>query len=227
MTYATNPSSGIALQEGDLKQRLQPHNPHINNFAVPMLFYHPDIPFVEVPANATSLHILPTIIDLLLNTDSGMSRQQQDFLHKLLPSYEGQSLIRTLKFQPDSKDDSSPSAGHKKPLSFALPSPGRGHIIVTSPDPAVPWRLSMPLCHHGTYAATNVREDRNEDRPVRALDWSRLLRTVRKRWGEEAADWFEDARERAVIWTREVSRRWGVDQRSPPGEMVVRWIASS
>lgn len=197
----------------------------MNNFAVPLLFYHPKLPFVEVAANSTSLNILPTIIDLLLNTESGLSGQQQSFLHKLLPSYEGQSLIRTLKFQRDTEQSSSVPV-RNRPLNFALPSPGRGHVIVTSPDPNIPWRLSMPLCHHGTFAATNVREDRNEERPVRTIDWARLLVAVRRRWGDEAADWFEDAEKRAAMWTREISRRWGVDQRAPPGELVVRWVAS-
>lgn len=166
------PHSGISLAERDLKQCLQPHNPHINNFQVPLLFHHP-----HLPALALDAKVIPSV---------GASEP--------LPA-----------------------------LSFAMPTPGRGHVIVSSPDPAVPWRLSMPVCHHGTLAATNLDEDPQEDHPVRTVSLARLIREAERRWGHEAGQWFEQAEKRAVVWVREVSRRWGVNQRSPPGEMVIKY----
>lgn len=177
------------------------------------------MPFLTLPTNATSLNILPTIIDLLLNTDSGSTEAELEFLHKLRPSYEGQSLLRPLRHVIDHPGMPEPLPA----LNFALPTPGRGHVIVTSPDPTVPWRLSMPLCHHGTLAATNLREDPQENTPVRTVDLHRLVRETRHRWGHEAADWFEQAEKRASVWVREISRRWGVNQAAPPGEMVIKF----
>lgn len=167
--------------------------------------------------NATSLEILPTIIDILLNSDSSLGSNEQELLQKLLYSYEGQSLIRPLNLQGESPVSSRPS----KAMRFGLGNPGRGFVTAFSPDPAVPWRLSMPLCHQGTLVASNVLEDPGEDKPVRTVNLERLLRDVRKRWGSEAAEWFEEAADRATKWVLEVSRRWGVNHRSPPGEYVM------
>lgn len=211
--------SGISLSEGDLRQRLQPHNPHINNFQVPLLFHHPHLPALALKAKATSLNILPTILDLLVSADSGSVDTELQFLQDLLPSYEGQSLLRPLSYTIPSRDGSKALPS----LNFAMPTPGRGHVIVSSPDPAVPWRLSMPVCHHGTLAATNLVEDPQEDNPVRTVSLARLVRDAERRWGPEAGHWFEQAEERAALWVREISRRWRINQRSPPGEMVIKY----
>lgn len=80
----------------------------------------------------------------------------------------------------------------------------------------------MPLCHPGTLTASNVIEDPGEDKPVRKVALDRLVDGARKRWGDEAAEWFGEAAARATEWVREISRRWQVNHRSPPGEYILR-----
>ncbi|OAX79570.1 hypothetical protein ACJ72_06113 [Emergomyces africanus] len=72
-------------------------NPHISNFRVPLVFRHPHLPRIQVHANASSMSILPTILDLLVSTkslDAIDTAAASDLMH----DYEAQSLLRP--YQP-------------------------------------------------------------------------------------------------------------------------------
>lgn len=211
--------SASSWKEGDLGLSLPFHNPHIKNFQIPLGIHNPKLPAMRIPANATNISILPTVLDLFIHSDSGSSKEGRDFLKALLPMYEGQSLIRPMNYE------APPAGNRRKPLNYGLLNPGRGHTTVFSPEPGVHWRLTMPLCHPGTFTAANLLEDPNEDNPVRSVSLDRVVAEARKRWDADAAQWFADAGPRAAEWVREVSRRWDVDQSSLPGSMVRFWTA--
>lgn len=216
----THRDSASSWKEGDLGLSLPFHNPHIKNFQIPLGIHNPKLPAMRINANATNLSILPTILDFFVHSDSGSSEEGKEFLKALLPMYEGQSLIRPMNYEGISREGKA-----RKPLNYGLLNPGRGHITVFSPEPSVHWRLTMPLCHPGTFTASNVLEDSNEMTPVRTVSLERVIDEVRERWGSEAADWFAEAGPRAGEWIREISRRWAIDQSSLPGSMVRFWTA--
>lgn len=188
---------------------------------------------IVLQSNISSDSILPTVLDILANSNSLSNDRQREFLRTLIPSYEGQSLLRPLKYTIHHSDADAavnttlPNSDNysSSAMSFGLVNPGRSHIVVVAQDPAIPWRLSMPICHHDRFVATNINEDSDENFPVLAVTIDRLLVKVRRRWGPEAAEWFDVAYRRATEWTLEVSRRYGIDQGSPPGAIASRFNA--
>ncbi|KAJ5812001.1 Alkaline phosphatase-like alpha/beta/alpha [Penicillium riverlandense] len=84
---------GQAFGEDDRDHTGTYNNGHISNYRVPLVFRHPQMPRVDIAANATALSILPTILDLLVQTKS-LPANDAAIAASLLPEYQGQSLLR-------------------------------------------------------------------------------------------------------------------------------------
>lgn len=171
-------------------------NRHISNFRVPISFRHPSIPRVQYEANVTSISILPTVLDLLVNSGS-LNKEDSAIASDLANDYEGQSLIRP--YQKTLKG--------RRSWNFGLINPGGGMLTVTSAD--APWRLAVPLKKDLEYTFTDLGKDPLE---LEALDkWTikSMIKAVKRQYGDEAANWVREADEVAHWWALERRRLWG------------------
>ncbi|KAJ9424086.1 alkaline-phosphatase-like protein [Fusarium oxysporum] len=165
-------------------------------FRVPISFRHPSIPRVQYEANVTSISILPTILDLLVNSGS-LNKKDSEIALDLSHDYEGQSLIRPYQKTQDGR----------RAWNFGLINPGGGMLTVTSAD--APWRLAVPLKKDLEYTFTDLGKDPLE---LDALDkWSikSMIKAVKRQYGNDAATWVKEADEVAHWWALERRRLWG------------------
>ncbi|KAL2755537.1 hypothetical protein ACRALDRAFT_2027268 [Sodiomyces alcalophilus JCM 7366] len=186
---------GQAFQEDHRKTGTY-ENGHVSNFRIPITFRHPHLPRVQYEANATSISVLPTILDLLIHSgslDHDDARIASDILH----DYEGQSLIRPYK----------PSHNGRRAWNFAVINSGGGMLAVTSAD--APWRLVMPLEGRAfEYQVTDLSDDPLELRPVVSWSLDEAVDAVREEMGSEAAQWLSEAVPVARWWSLERRRLW-------------------
>ncbi|KAJ6436747.1 ABC transporter CDR4 [Purpureocillium lavendulum] len=172
-------------------------NSHISNFRVPIVFRHPKLPRVELSVQATSISILPTILDLLISTGS-LNEKDMSAAKDLIQEYEGQSLIRSYKSE----------SGGRRAWNFGVVNPGGRMLVVTSAD--TPWRLALPLLSEGEYVFTNLEEDPLETNPLKHWALEGLLSGIGRRFGKSAAKWAAEAHTVALWWVEERRRLWTV-----------------
>ncbi|ODA77234.1 hypothetical protein RJ55_06861 [Drechmeria coniospora] len=175
-------------------------NGHISNFRVPITFRHPHIPRVQHVVNATSISIIPTILDLLISTGS-LNKQDTAAASDLIQDFEGQSLIRPYKT----------TYNGRRAWNFGIVNPGGRMLSVTSAD--APWRLVLPLDGKTEYVFSDMGKDPLElDRMLR---WSMnsLVSEVRRKYGEGAATWLAEAEPVARWWGMERKRLWQYEEK--------------
>ncbi|ROT36495.1 alkaline phosphatase-like protein [Sodiomyces alkalinus F11] len=186
---------GQAFQEDHHKTGTY-ENGHVSNFRIPITFRHPHLPRVQYEANATSISILPTVLDLLVHSgslDDEDARIASDILH----DYEGQSLIRPYKA----------SHNGRRAWNFAVVNSGGGMLAVTSAD--APWRLVMPLEGRAyEYRVTDLSKDPRELGPVKSWSVDEAVKAVGEEMGQEAAQWLSEAVPVARWWSLERRRLW-------------------
>ncbi|EWG48824.1 hypothetical protein FVEG_08486 [Fusarium verticillioides 7600] len=170
-------------------------NQFISNYRVGLTFRHPHLPRVQYDANTTTISILPTILDLLINSGS-LNEKDTHIASDLVQDYEGQSLIRPYK-----KTD-----GDRRAWTFSVVNSGAGMLGVTSAD--VPWRLVIPLNKVIEYRVTDAVNDPMELKPVAAWSPEELETEVRSAFGDEAAQWANEAIPIAQWWALERQRLW-------------------
>ncbi|EGY19516.1 sulfatase domain-containing protein [Verticillium dahliae VdLs.17] len=185
---------GQAFKE-DCKRQGTFENGHISNFRIPIVFSHPHLPRIEYEANATSLSILPTILDLLINTGS-LNKHDSSIASDLVHDYEGQSLIRPYKTADDGR----------RAWNFSVVNSGAGMLSITSADTT--WRLLLPLVETFDYKMSDLQTDPTEQDVLSAWSLKRLVSAVRKKHGESAADWVKEAEIVAQWWMKERRRLW-------------------
>ena len=189
-------TSGFAFIEDDSKFSTWDGG-HINNFRIPMVFFHPNIPRVHLAVNATTMSVLPTVLDLLASSGS-LNDADRAVASRLVDEYEAQSLIREYAVE-DARDGT-------QQWIFSLMCPGGNYLSVASA--ARPWRLVMPLCTSDMLRFTDLdRHDQEQDK----LDaWSvpELAALVASEYGAEAAQWLRDAEAVATWWYWERRRLW-------------------
>ncbi|KAF5588839.1 hypothetical protein FPCIR_6992, partial [Fusarium pseudocircinatum] len=136
-----------------------------------------------------------TILDLLINSGS-LNEKDTHIASDLVQDYEGQSLIRPYK-----KTD-----GDRRAWTFSVVNSGAGMLGVTSAD--VPWRLVIPLNKVIEYRVTDALNDPMELKPVAAWSPEELETEVRSAFGDEAAQWANEAIPIAQWWALERQRLW-------------------
>ncbi|EXL39072.1 hypothetical protein FOCG_18308 [Fusarium oxysporum f. sp. radicis-lycopersici 26381] len=171
-------------------------NSHVSNFRVPITFRHPHIPRLQYEANATSISILPTILDLLINTGS-LNRKDMAVASDLLHDYEGQSLIRPYKS----------ARNGRRAWNFGVINSGASMLSVTSAD--APWRLVIPLDRASQWRFSDLKNDPLELEPLEKWSMEQLVGDVRNLCGEEALQWVVQADAVAQWWAWERKRLWG------------------
>jgi arylsulfatase A-like enzyme len=175
-------------------------NGHISNFRVPITFRHPNIPRVQYNANATSLSILPTILDLLIHTRS-LNEKDIQAASDLIYDYEGQSLIRPYKA----------SHNGRRAWNFGVINGGGSLLSLTSAD--APWRLVLPLDQKSEYRFTDLKNDPLELKPLGKWSMQDLANAVKSKYGEDASQWAVEAEAVARWWGLERKRLWGYNRR--------------
>ena len=173
-------------------------NGHISNLRVPLIFHHPSLPRIQLAINATSLSIIPTILDLLITTSS-LNTQDLDIASHLIHQYEGQSLIRPF----------IPKKHGRQQWNIAVLNAGGALLSVSSA--AAPYRLVLPICKPGVYRFTDTDQDPNEVSAVDENSISALAKKLRRRFGDEAAEWVVEAEKVGKWWALEQRRRWGYE----------------
>ncbi|OAA33998.1 sulfatase domain protein [Metarhizium rileyi] len=174
------------------------YQPNIGNFHVPLVMSHPKLPPIDVNTPANSISILPTILDLLIETDS-LSPSERQAASDLLSNYEGQSLIRPVQ-------TSSKHTGLAD-WQFTVMNTGRAQIATRSarePD----WRLVVPVIKDIEWRFTNLEEDPHEKNGVLSFDFDAFRESVEAKYGEAAARWVEEAAFITRWWVDENAKRW-------------------
>ncbi|KAH8176919.1 sulfatase domain-containing protein [Sarocladium implicatum] len=191
---------GQAFKE-DTKKTGTYENGHVSNFRVPITLRHPLLPRIQYEANATSVSLLPTVLDLLISTNS-LNEQDLSIASDLVQDYEGQSLIRPYKTNEEGR----------RAWNFGLVNSGGGMLTITSAD--APWRLVMPLGLEVAYVLTDLKTDPLELKPVSEWTQKALLRSAKERYGAEAAAWAEEAEAVARWWIIDRKRLWGYNKKN-------------
>ncbi|OGE48791.1 hypothetical protein PENARI_c026G09232 [Penicillium arizonense] len=170
-------------------------NGHISNFRIPLLFRHPLLPKLQITANATSMSVVPTILDLLVNTGS-LNEMDSTAALDLMNEYEGQSLIRPYQATHNGR----------QAWNFGIVNPGGTMLSVGSA--AVPYRLILPLNEDFEYVFSNLDTDPNELTPLRGWSLDELITSVQRVHGDKAGTWLADAEKVGKYWVEEQKRRW-------------------
>ncbi|KAH8662623.1 alkaline-phosphatase-like protein [Xylariales sp. PMI_506] len=189
---------GISLPENEAITTY--NNGNIGNFHIPLVISHPQLPAIQIDGAVTTLQILPTIMDLLLESGSitGTGAQAaRDLLH----NYEGQSLIRPLS------DVSSSGQGN---WQFTVTNPGDAILAVR--DARRPhWRLVVPILGDYEWRFTDLVSDPHEESPLLAFDCDGLLTKVERKYGQIGSQWVQEAILVADWWISENHKRWRYD----------------
>ncbi|KAJ5138722.1 uncharacterized protein N7515_003570 [Penicillium bovifimosum] len=171
------------------------HNPHISNFRVPLLFHHPLLPRMHLKVDGSAISILPTILDLLVNTNS-LNAIDKEIALDLMNEYEGQSLIRPYRT----------SQNGREAWNMGIINAGGSMLSVGSA--AVPWRLNLPLNNDFEYRFTHLEKDPYELEPITGWTMGALAAEVYSRHGAEAFDWAEKAEKIGLWWVAERKKLW-------------------
>ncbi|OKP00331.1 hypothetical protein PENSUB_7788 [Penicillium subrubescens] len=168
-------------------------NGHISNFRVPLVFRHPLLPKIQITANTTSLSIIPTILDLLVQTKS-LNEKDLGIALDLMNEYEGQSLIRSYKATDDGRQS----------WNFGIISAGGEMLSVGSA--AVPYRLILPLTQDFEFVFSNLDTDPDEENLLRGWSLDDLVSRVKSAHGDKAGQWVVEAEKVGKWWVGESKR---------------------
>jgi hypothetical protein len=152
---------------------------------------------MQVKARTTNLSILPTILDLLVQTGSLTPRNAETAL-QFMPQYQGQSLTR---------DFVSLTDDGRQPWTFGLINPGGSMIVISSA--ATPFRLLMPLCSSTKFRFTDIESDPLESHGIEEWTLESLTAKVQQEVGGKAARWVAQAERLGKWWFWEQKKRWG------------------
>ncbi|KAL3420939.1 sulfatase domain protein [Phlyctema vagabunda] len=193
---------GMAFEEDAYKHSTF-ENGHVSNLRVPLVFYHPLLPRIQLQINATSLSILPTILDLLVTTSS-LNEQDSEAASHLMHQYEGQSLIRPYR----TTSRAARPEHQRQSWNIGVLNAGGGFLSVSSAS--LPYRLILPVCRSGgAYRFTATDTDPNELYPLEQYSMPELGARVRAVHGGDAVKWLFEAEKVGMWWVLEQRRRWG------------------
>ncbi|KAJ5337945.1 hypothetical protein N7452_004673 [Penicillium brevicompactum] len=219
---------GQAFGEDNKEMTGTYENGHISNYRVPLVFHHPQMPRVDITANATALSIIPTILDLLVESNS-LDERDAEIASAILPEYQGQSLLRpflsSVEEKPHHGNHPPPPPPPERDLSqietrskhdgppkrfvwnMGLINAGGSMLSITTAG--MPYRMILPLKEEFEYTFTHIGEDPGETHLIKAWTLKSLVEEVTPKHGEEAAIWLEDAEKVGKWWVTEQKRIWG------------------
>ncbi|KAL6835478.1 hypothetical protein V8C40DRAFT_234476 [Trichoderma camerunense] len=179
-----------------LSQSAEPSLPipiHMSQIAMS----HPKLPYIIIDDSVSSIQILPTILDLLTETES-LSLSEARAAHDMVRNYESQSLLRLLQ-----KFSKITGQGG---WQFTVMNPGGLTIAVR--DARQPnWRLIVPVFSKYEWRFTDLETDPNEQAPLLSYGYKANLRSVEAKFGSDAAMGVEEAAAVTRGWTDENYKR--------------------
>ncbi|KAJ5802152.1 uncharacterized protein N7503_004602 [Penicillium pulvis] len=170
-------------------------NPHVANFHVPLVISHPHLPPIQINSSTTSIQILPTILDLLQQSES-VSQKSDKAIKSLLPLYEGQSLIRPI------------IASNDQTRNWQFTVMNTGGSMVAMRSASEPYRLIVPLVPEVEWRFTEIESDPHEKKPMKSFDLESLKSGVAMRHGSDAVQWLNEAARAAQWWVSDNWRRY-------------------
>lgn len=176
-------------------------NPHVSNFHVPLVFSHPKLPPINIDSRVTSMQILPTILDLLVESGS-LDKQGTKAIQDMLPLYEGQSMIR----------ETVPSKDGKRDWQYTVMNTGATWLALRSADK--PYRLVIPLVPDVEWRFSNVEIDPHEVNTQQSFELLPLIDQVSRAHDEEAVAWVMEAAQVTKWWVGENWRRYEYEPES-------------
>ena len=165
---------------------------------MPLLFHHPLLPRLHLSVNGSAISILPTILDLLVTTNS-LNEVDSTIAQDLMNEYEGQSLIRPYR------------ASHNGREAWNMGVINAGGTMLSVGSAAVPWRLNLPLNNDFEYRFTDLERDPFELSPVTAWSMGGLAADIYSRFGSEAVDWVLKAEKVGLWWVTERKKLWNYE----------------
>lgn len=131
------------------------HNPLITNFHIPLVISHPALPVINIADPVTSIQIPPTVLDLLIETDT-FSKCKATAARDMLRNYEGQSLLRPQM--------NTFGYGEYLGWQFTIMNPGGSSLAVRNAnEPEM--RLIVPLHSGSEWHFTDLQDDPHEKQP--------------------------------------------------------------
>lgn len=199
---------GLSIPENNILASY--YNPNVGCNHVPLVFSHPLLPAIDVNDPVLSTSILPTILDLLLETGS-LGESAGEAARELMTNYEGQSLMRPLRKNAPNIDNKLVAADGK-PSShadwhFTLINPGRAMVGVRDTKNKN-WRLVVPVIQNIEWRFTDLGRDPTEKHPLQGFQFSGFVKKIEEKHSIEAAKWAEEAAFMARWWVEENSKRW-------------------
>ncbi|PFH56811.1 hypothetical protein XA68_15961 [Ophiocordyceps unilateralis] len=181
---------------------------NIGNFHVPLVLSHPRLPVIDVDDAVSSIQVLPTVLDLLIESGS-LSPSQTDAARDLIANYEGQSLIRPQL--------NGPSRAGLGSWQFSLINPG-GTMLAVRERGRPGWRLIVPVIDNVSWRFTDSESSPHEEETVVAFDLDVFLSDVELMHGQEAAKWVRKAAAVTSWYVDENMERWRFGGKRPKKE---------
>ncbi|KAL8865041.1 MAG: hypothetical protein Q9174_007105 [Haloplaca sp. 1 TL-2023] len=187
---------GVSVPEG----AITPYDDYkVGAFHVPFVFSHASLPPITINAPVSLQQALPTILDLLISSKS-LSSSTSSAASKILSLYEGQSLLRPIKFEtPDRHPD----------YQFQVMNTGGTWLSMRSTNRA--YRLIVPLRQGVEWRFTDLETDPDEKHEILQFDPKDFGHRIREEHGVDAERWMNDAAKVARWWVKDNWRRWRYD----------------
>ncbi|KAF9871493.1 sulfatase [Colletotrichum karsti] len=187
------------------------YNPNTASNHVPLVLSHPKLPPLTVDDAVSTQQIVPTILDLLVETGS-LSAPRSAAAADLARNYEGQSLLRPVYKSLDTGtgaawDPADPRSREVANWQFTVINPGRAMVGVRDARHRG-WRMVVPVVDNIEWRFTDVDADPAEKTPVLGFDFGGFMMKTAEVHGEEAARWAEEAAFMARWFVEENSKRW-------------------
>lgn len=178
-------------------------NPRVGNFHIPIVLAHPKLPPVEIESPVIATQIVPSILDLLIESSS-LGERARHAAKDTLSLYEGQSMIRPLKQEDQGKHD----------WQFSVMNTGGSWLAVRSASE--PYRLVIPLTSDMEWRFSNLEVNPHELLPpIKDFDVNHLAMEVERMHGPFALKWVGEAAHVAQWWVAENWRRYEFDPEHP------------
>lgn len=170
-----------------------------NVMRVPLVLSHPKLPAFSVQDYVSTNQVAPTVLDLLLETES-LSAEASKVARDLLGNFEGQSLIRP---QVTPERD-----GMRGRWQISIVSPG-SYLIMLRDVTRSHLRIVVPIAKNGEWRLLDVRsEAKDAGVVVMAFEFRTFLTKVEVAYGVDVAKWVENGAFVARWWIQDHYKRW-------------------
>ncbi|KAL4731582.1 hypothetical protein ACLX1H_000555 [Fusarium chlamydosporum] len=197
---------GLSLPENDVVSPY--YNPNVGVDHVPLVLSHPLLPAFDVDAAVHASQIVPTILDILLETGS-LNNGSRQVASDMVRNFEGQSLIR-----PQVNQNETTGQGN---WQFTIVNPGRA--VVTARDARYPERhLAVPLIDNIEWRFTNLTDDPLEENSIQGFEFGSFIDSIGYRLHRRhdmsddeihaIEDWVQEGASVARWWAEDHNKRW-------------------